>query len=246
MLAASSLCACSKKAEVQFSLSEDGTYYCVSGVSGNKDKLVEYDIPSVHTGEDGVSRPVKAVADDAFRECFYLRSVTIPSSVEYVGDRAFAYTGVTEIDLPEGVKEVGYAAFYCCDQLVKATVPQSVTELGTHVFYGCSSLETAYFYAQVEDMPEKTFYNSVQYASGNYYTASALESLYLGASVKSIDESALFGNPLRNIYYSGTQEQWAEVVFYKITTDENGESKREELDRDELLKNIKVEFNAQF
>ena len=46
----------------------------------------------------------------------------------------------TSYDIPEGTKELGNAAFYCCGNLTSITIPDSVTTLNPRVFFCCSGL----------------------------------------------------------------------------------------------------------
>ena len=51
--------------------------------------------------DEGVEYTVTAFADDCFKECESLTSVTIPSSVTSLGDFCFGYCwGLTSISLP--------------------------------------------------------------------------------------------------------------------------------------------------
>ena len=44
------------------------------------------------------------------------------------------------VEIPEGLPEIGYAAFQGCSSLVSVSIPNSVTEIGKSAFEGCSSL----------------------------------------------------------------------------------------------------------
>lgn len=79
--------------------------------------------------------------------------VTIPASITYggksyqvtgIGYRAFFYvTGITEVQLPEGLKSIGTNAFYNCPKLAKANIPSTVTEIGSSPFYGTPVINNA-------------------------------------------------------------------------------------------------------
>ena len=62
-------------------------------------------------------------------------SVSIPNSVEEIGDSAFYNcSSLTSITIPEGVTSIGEAAFYDCSSLTSVTVPESVTNIGIQAF----------------------------------------------------------------------------------------------------------------
>jgi len=51
-----------------------------------------------------------------------------------IGLLAFARSGLTSVNIPEGVTEIGYGAFYHCDQLVNVSIPSTVTYIGQYAF----------------------------------------------------------------------------------------------------------------
>lgn len=77
---------------------------------------------------------ITKIADNAFKNCTYLTSITIPSSVEELGESVFSGSGLTSI-----------------------SVPASVTKMGTYCFWGCANMTTVDFNATVEKLPEGTF-----------------------------------------------------------------------------------------
>lgn len=47
--------------------------------------------------------------------------------------------GVTEVVIPDCVKEIGEQAFCNCSNLTRITIPDSVTDIGEGAFEGCDS-----------------------------------------------------------------------------------------------------------
>ena len=82
---------------------------------------------------------VTSIGDDAFHNCSYLTSVTIPEGVTSIGDWAFCgCIGLTSITIPSSVTSIGYSAFDGCFGLTSITIPSSVTSIGDKAFWGCS------------------------------------------------------------------------------------------------------------
>ena len=122
-----------------YTLSDDGTYYCVSSIGTCSD--TEIVIPSTYK-----SLPVKAIDVIAFGSCTNLTSITIPSSITSIGDQAFAYcSSLTSITIPNSVTTIGNSAFRGCTSLTNITIPNSVTTIGSFAFDGCTSLTNATF-----------------------------------------------------------------------------------------------------
>lgn len=64
---------------------------------------------------EGVKYPVTRIAGWAFKQCFYLESLTIPSSVTSIGKGAFYYCrNLTSITIPENMKSIEDSTFGNC------------------------------------------------------------------------------------------------------------------------------------
>ena len=69
-------------------------------------------------GEYQIKDGTKIIADNAFENCKFLTSITVPS----------------------GVNSIGGAAFRNCSNLISLTIPYSVNTIGGGAFYNCNSL----------------------------------------------------------------------------------------------------------
>lgn len=94
-------------------------------------------------------------------QCFWewsttgLKSVTIPSSVRFIGYGAFYHCGnLTSITLPEGIEEIEDIAFCHCSKLTTITIPASVKSLGERICDDCQAL------AEIIVEPDNTVYDS--------------------------------------------------------------------------------------
>jgi len=85
---------------------------------------------------EGVTR----ISSRAFFECRSLQRVTIPSSVKYIENGAFACTNLIAVNLPESIETISDDMFYGCYNLFAVVIPSSVTKIGTGAFEGCKSL----------------------------------------------------------------------------------------------------------
>lgn len=237
------------EAKVNYTLSEDGTYYIVSSVTGNKNALGKYEILSTYSAGIGEpSLPVKAIGDYAFYQCASLNRITIPDSITQIGNVAFGLSGLVYVDIPDSVETIGYSAFSMCNYLESIVIPESVTYLGDRAFKGCTSLKRAEVYAPVSDLQFGTFENSVVTSAGNIYINSSLTEIVLPASLTKIAASAIAGNKLTDIYFMGSEEQWNDLYFYRLkeSDKEDAETKFEEekVEKKNCIPyNTKIHFN---
>ncbi len=102
----------------------------VPGMAGSEDakggSFPKYTI--VKNSDGKVVVAAQAYYDDA------RTTYTIPENVKRIGEFSFARSGLTSIVIPDGVEEIGYAAFYHCDDLQDVTIPESVREIEASAF----------------------------------------------------------------------------------------------------------------
>ena len=88
-------------------------------------------------------KPVTSIGEDAFFECEFLTSITIPEGVTSIGDWAFDECyALRTVTIPDSVTSIGDLAFYCCENLTSIIIPDSVTSIGEGAFSKCSTLTT--------------------------------------------------------------------------------------------------------
>ena len=124
---------------LEYTLSEDGTHYIVSGIGSCVDtKLI---IPSTYN-----NLPVKKIGPYAFCQNNHIIDVSIPNSVTVVGIGAFQECeNLTNIFIGNEVTHIGRSAFFRCSNLSNITIPTSVIYIGASAFAACDSLGYAFF-----------------------------------------------------------------------------------------------------
>lgn len=98
----------------------------IAGISGN-------------TGKKGSAFPKYTIVNDSIiaDQAYYHDERTyieIPDTITEIGDFAFARSALTDAVIPEGVTQIGYAAFYHCDGLTNVVIPGTVTEIEPSAF----------------------------------------------------------------------------------------------------------------
>ena len=133
-------------------------YYCsIDGVLYNKDTTELICCPG---GAKSVTIPssVTIIGDRAFYRCSSLTSVMMSSSVTSIGDWAFSgCSSLASVTIPSRVTSVGDYAFDGCKSLTSVTIPSSVTSIGSFVFYDCSGLTLMTIPSSVTSIRSYTF-----------------------------------------------------------------------------------------
>ena len=130
----------------------DGIYYILS-VCDENDTIERHAMvtvnPSDYKGEinipeyvdyEGNKYLVNSIYASAFDDSRELTKVTIAKTVEYIGFAAFAHTGLTSVEIPEGVTWINGCLFAECLNLQSVTIPSSVEEISDFAFDNCTSL----------------------------------------------------------------------------------------------------------
>ena len=129
----------------------------------------------------------------------------IPDTVKSIGESAFAWCGLTSIEIPDGLTSIGYAAFENCTGLTDIEIPDGVTSIGGYAFSGCSGLTSIEISDGVTSIGGYAFrgcsgLTSIEIPDGvtsigwsAFESCSNLTSVTIGNGVISIGESAFSG-----------------------------------------------------
>ena len=126
------------------------------------------------------------IGDQAFSGCSGLTSLNLPDGITEIGEGAFSYcSGLTSLTLPAGITEIGRYAFSGCSGLTSLNLPDGITSIGEKAFIDCSGLTSL-------NLPDGITW--IDY--GTFWGCSGLTSLNLPDGITSIGEKAF-------IYCSG-------------------------------------------
>jgi len=122
---------------VKLNVNDLGGDYNTPGSVGN---TLRYNV-NRYVNLDLSDSDITSIDDYAFYMCS-LTSITIPDSVESIGDSAFFNCDrLTNVTIGNHVNSIGYRAFAGCENLTSITIPASVTSIG-NIAFQCYSLTT--------------------------------------------------------------------------------------------------------
>ena len=101
---------------------------------------------------------VSYIGETAFKWCEKLTNIELSPSLNYIGAFAFQGTGISMIDIPEGVEEL-YGTFYNCFALTKLTLPKSLKKVNANTFSFCYKLTDIYINAPIPPSCDGNFEN---------------------------------------------------------------------------------------
>ena len=161
---------------------------------------------------------VTSIDDSAFDGCNGMTSLTIPSSVIYIGSYAFAVNGLTDllfdsntrykfpttlqrVTIGNNVRKIQYGCFNGCTSLSSITIGSGVTTIGVEAFYGCSSLTSVTLPSGVTSIGDYAFASCTSLTSVNiqasmgqsvFRDCTSLSSVTIGSGVTSINDNTFY------------------------------------------------------
>lgn len=102
-----------------------------------------------------ISEGIREISNGAFSNCYSLKEVRLPSTLEDLGSNpkradfensinavygVFEQTDIVKINLPDNLIYIGARAFNRCCNLTEITIPKDITEIEKGTFSGCTSL----------------------------------------------------------------------------------------------------------
>lgn len=189
------------------------------------------------------------IGSEAFSSCDSLTKAQLPDSVTTVGEGIYRYCqgitsmelgtrtripdsflancGMTSVEIPEGIVEIGTQAFANCEKLQNVVFPQSLEIVGDNAFYRCRKLQTPDFAgSRITDIGKNAFWYCELFESNltlpprltvlkNSFQYSGVQEFDLRGSAVTELRGAFEGwNTLTSVVIPGTVEIVGELTFF--------------------------------
>ena len=103
---------------------------------------------------------VTAIGYGAFSGCKSLTEVTIPDTVREISSLAFSdCIKLKKITIPEGVKEIRHNTFSGCSALEEISIPESLEKICSYAFMDCKKLKSIHIPDSVSEIENSAFWN---------------------------------------------------------------------------------------
>lgn len=100
---------------------------------------------------------VQQIDKFAFYECKALQSVSIPDCCTTLGNRVWYASGLRNVVVGSGLKNIASGVFESCDSLTTATLKPGLKKLGSDMFYYCTALNSVSIPVGIDTIPSWCF-----------------------------------------------------------------------------------------
>lgn len=185
----------------------EGTPYIESGYCqtyGNLfylNNLIAYSVVYRTSDNFQFKTGTKTIAGGCFASCTTISSITIPNTIENIGDYCFGEChNLKEITLPVNITIIPAYCFYRCMSLKNVVIPNSVIEIGQGCFDSCTTISSIAIPNTITKINNHTFGNCINLKNitiPNTVTAitmyafshSGIENIIIPDSVKIVENS---------------------------------------------------------
>ena len=184
-----------------YTLSDDGLL-CISGTGTitkkfNEDEQINQKISKIII-EEGIEK----IGEESFASLNHQKmDIVLPDSLIEIGEEAFHFSWITNIQFPKNLKKISDDAFET-NFLERVFLPDSLEELGIHAFSHGENLKEVRFPIHMTTIPSSSFSNCKQ-----------LETFEWPQNLEKIDEYAFYGCQFEEFAIPDTVKSVAATAF---------------------------------
>ena len=130
-------------------------------------------------------------------------SFSIPEGTEYIGEMAFAYSSLRNINFANSVKEIGRFAFWGC-YFESLSIPCNIRSIGEMAFCDCKYMHSLYIEEGLSKICKRAFDGCAR-----------LKRVFLPKTLCEAEEGVFDGCAIAeyqmDIFYGGSKSQWRKI-----------------------------------
>lgn len=166
-----------------------------------------------------LSERITEIPKYCFARCENLKNIDIPASIKVIKEGAFQYCGVKELNMPNGVVEIGDFAFSDTKNLEKINIPDACEKMGLAIFRNSPKLNNLQISKNHPAfvLADNVLY-SKDYSTLYYCIPSCSGDIILDKRTVSVMNSAFYGCAnIKNIEFNEGLEYIGNLSFYNCT-----------------------------
>lgn len=158
----------------------------------------------------------------SFESCSNLKTIDLPETLVEIRTSAFTYSGLTEINLPHGLRSIDGFAFAGCRGLKEVVLPEGLLSVGDCGFFN-SGLESVVFPHTLTNLGENSFsgtslksaeiFNVKKIGNGAFWNTE-LQELVLHEGLEQIGDRAFNSRSLQEVRLPSTIKYLGMWAFY--------------------------------
>ena len=158
----------------------------------------------------GSNSQLNTIGRFAFEHTHSLTALTIPSTTQSIGEGAFKYSGLKNINIPSSLDRIECGVFRGCSGLTSITFSENsaLQKIGTTAFYGCSQLSAITLPNSVKSIEKSAFKG-----------CTALSSVTFGTGLRYIGKHAFSGTSIEEINLNSCNSSsgsWFTIDVYAL------------------------------
>lgn len=206
---------------IEYSIGNDGAVV----VGCDNTNIVDIPETVLYEGEE---YPVIGIAGRAFFNCNKMTSISLPSSLTYIGEKAFyGCNSLLSLELPSSVTTIGQNAFEKCLSIEALSLSSSLTEIADETFKDCYAISSVTIPSSVTRIGNSAFYSCYSMTSISiptsvteiggwaFYGCDHLKTVTIPSSITEIKESAFWNcTSLESVTISSSVKDIKRGTFY--------------------------------
>lgn len=131
---------------------------------------------------------------------------------------------ILNVEIGEGVKNIGNSAFWECKRLSSVSISETVIKIGESSFDGCTNLSSITIGKNLEEICDWAFAHTnikdielpnklTNIGDNAFWGCSNLETMIIPNSVNKMGYFVVYGcDKLSDVYYAGSEENWEKII----------------------------------
>ena len=101
---------------------------------------------------------IKEIGDSSFENCVSLKLLSLPIQLQRIGKAALKGSGLKTISIPKSVYWIGEEAFAYCEDMDNVVIPDNIDQISKGMFEGCTKLKKIKLHEHLDRIGDRAFF----------------------------------------------------------------------------------------